>query len=144
MKAVAEAAVIFLLVSGSAVMFLGALGLYRMPDLYNRMQASAKATSLGVAMILLAVGFWFPEAESRMRAVAGILFVFLTTPVAAHLLARAAHKTGVPSWSGTQFDEFREFADAHHVCDDTCGASPEVAAEDNVSAANGETTEGTA
>jgi multicomponent Na+:H+ antiporter subunit G len=139
MSGLGSAIVMLLLIAGSAFMFLGALGLYRMPDLYNRMQASAKATSLGVALILLAVGFSFPEAESRMRAVAGILFVFLTTPVAAHLLARAAHKTGVPSWVGTQFDEFQEFVDAHHVCDESCCQDTDASDETTVSSAGDDT-----
>jgi multicomponent Na+:H+ antiporter subunit G len=100
-----------LMVAGSLVVFLGAVGLYRMPDVYHRMQASAKASSLGVALLLLAVAFHFGDAQVTLRAVAGILFIFITVPVAAHLLARAAHRIRVPAWSGTLADELVEFQD---------------------------------
>jgi multicomponent Na+:H+ antiporter subunit G len=100
-----------LMVAGSLVVFLGAVGLYRMPDVYHRMQASAKASSLGAALLLLAVALHFGEAQVTLRAVAGIVFIFITVPVAAHLLARAAHRIRVPAWSGTLADELVEVQD---------------------------------
>lgn len=96
-----------LMVAGAVVMFLGALGVFRMPDVYNRMQASSKASSLGVALLLLAVGLHFAATATMVRAAAVILFVFLTVPVAAHVLARAAHRTGVAPWDRTRFDQLR-------------------------------------
>jgi multicomponent Na+:H+ antiporter subunit G len=100
-----------LMVSGSLVVLLGAVGLYRMPDVYHRMQASAKASSLGAALLLLAVALHFGQTQVTLRAVAGIVFIFITVPVAAHLLARAAHRIRVPAWSGTLADELVEFQD---------------------------------
>ena len=95
-----------LMLAGSAITFLGALGLYRMPDLYLRMQAAAKASSLGVTFLLLAVAFHFGRLEITTRTAAGILFVLLTSPVAAHLIARAAYRAGVEQW-GIRVDELR-------------------------------------
>lgn len=103
-----------LMLAGSLVVFLGALGLYRMPDLYHRMQASAKSSSLGAAFLLLAVAFYFGDARVTARAIAGIVFIFLTVPVAAHLVARTAHRMRVPNWSGTLFDELTESGNDRH------------------------------
>lgn len=117
---------LFLMLTGSIVIFLGALGLYRMPDLYNRMQTSAKASSLGAALVLLAVGVHFADVGVTARVIATILFIFLTVPVGAHLLARAAHRTGVPTWSETKFDELRTARESgQNPADDTQGENSE-------------------
>lgn len=74
---------------GSIFLILGALGVLRMPDIYNRMQAGTKATTLGSILCLLgvsiAVGAWFP------KLIILILFILFTNPISSHALARAAH-----------------------------------------------------
>lgn len=86
---------IFLLV-GAAFCFLGALGLLRMPDVYNRLQAGTKAVTLGTLAILIGVGFRHPEWWSKLLVIAG--FVLLTNPVGSSTIARAFHRSGVPLW----------------------------------------------
>jgi multicomponent Na+:H+ antiporter subunit G len=95
-----------LMLLGAAFMLLAAVGITRMPDVYTRMQPATKAATLGVGCMLLAVAVHFSEVGVTMRALAGIAFVVLTAPVAAHMIGRAAYLLGLPLWEGTQVDEF--------------------------------------
>lgn len=96
-----------LLIIGTAFLLLAAVGVTRLPDLFSRMQASTKATTLGVGSMLLAVAVHFGEMRTLTRALLAIAFVFLTAPVAAHMIGRAAYFVGVPLWEGTIIDELR-------------------------------------
>ncbi len=79
---------------GSAFLFLGALGIVRMPDLYNRMQAGTKATTLGCLLTLTGLGLYQPTWLPKILLLA--LFVLLTNPISSHALARSAHRAGIP------------------------------------------------
>ena len=87
--------------SGAGLVAIAGLGLLRLPDLYTRMHAVTKATTLGLALLLLpsALEAWrggvFPMAELLV-----VVFVFLTNPVGVHLLARAAYLSGLPMSAG--------------------------------------------
>lgn len=96
-----------LMLMGALFVLIAGIGLVRMPDLFLRMSAVAKAGTLGVGSILLAVALASAELGPASRAIATIVFVALTTPVAAHMLARAAYFVGVPLWEGTHTDELR-------------------------------------
>lgn len=102
-----EAATALLLFAGAAFMLLSAIGILRMPDLYTRMSATSKAASLGSGLMLLGVAVHFQSVAVTTRALAAIVFIFLTVPVAAHVIGRAAYQFGVPLWSHTQRDELR-------------------------------------
>jgi multicomponent Na+:H+ antiporter subunit G len=82
---------IFLLIGG-VFMVLGALGLVRMPDLFNRVQAGTKATTLGFLSMIIGVLILRPEWWSKLLLLAG--FVLLTNPIGSHAIARAAHGQG--------------------------------------------------
>lgn len=82
--------------SGGIFCFAAGLGLIRLPDLLTRMHASTKAGTLGSGLILVAVAIAFAEGTVIARAVAAIMFLLMTAPVAAHLIGRAAFRTGVP------------------------------------------------
>jgi multicomponent Na+:H+ antiporter subunit G len=96
-----------LLVIGGAFMLLAGVGVVRMPDLFMRMQAATKAATLGVGCMLLALAIHFGDLAITARAALVTAFVFLTAPVAAHVIARAAYSVGVPLWEGTICDELR-------------------------------------
>ncbi|HHH43353.1 MAG TPA: monovalent cation/H(+) antiporter subunit G [Gammaproteobacteria bacterium] len=83
---------IFLLIGG-AFMALGSLGLIRMPDLYNRLQAGTKAATLGTLAVLLGIGFHHPDWWAKLLVIAG--FVLFTNPVGSSTIARAALKSGI-------------------------------------------------
>lgn len=96
-----------LLVIGAFFMFVAAVGVVRMPDLFLRMSATSKSATLGAGCVMLAMAVNFNEFGITTRAVATIAFLFLTAPVAAHRIARAAYFLGVPLWQGTVRDELR-------------------------------------
>ncbi len=96
-----------LLLIGASFLLLGAVGVLRMPDLFTRMQPATKATTLGLSCMLLAVAVYFGRIGIATRALAAILFFFLTAPVTAHLIGRASYFIGVPLWEGTVMDELR-------------------------------------
>jgi multicomponent Na+:H+ antiporter subunit G len=100
-----EILVSLMLVGGAAFMLLAAIGIVRMPDLFTRMQASTKAAALGAGFMLSAIILYFAELSVFTRALATIIFIFLTAPVAAHMLGRAAYLLGVRKWEGSIVDE---------------------------------------
>ncbi len=97
-----------LLVLGAFLMFLTGVGLVRMPDIFTRMHAATKSASLGVALLLLAAALVFQEAMVVTKALVTIAFIFLTAPVAASLLGRAAYARRTPLWEHSVLDEGRD------------------------------------
>lgn len=85
-----------LLILGGLFSVVAALGVLRLPDVLIRMHASTKAGTLGCGLILLAVAVHFAETGIIARAVATIVFLMLTAPIAAHMIGRAAYRMGVP------------------------------------------------
>lgn len=96
-----------LLVLGALFMALGALGLVRYPDVYLRMQATSKASTLGVTLMMAGVACQAGSLGIALEALLIIVFFFLTSPVAAYMIARAAYYKGTPLWEGTHLDELR-------------------------------------
>jgi multicomponent Na+:H+ antiporter subunit G len=107
-----EILVSVLLLTGGLFMLLAAVGIVRMPDLYMRIGTSTKASTLGLTCILTAVAVHFAEMAMSTRAIAAVVFVFLTAPIAAHMIGRAAYVVGVPLWERTIVDELRGRDDA--------------------------------
>lgn len=95
-----------LTLSGSIFLFLGALGVYRMPDVYNRMQAGTKATTLGTMLTLLGIGICHYEWLGQIFIL--IMFIALTNPISSHALARAAHFKGIPLTEKSVTDKLKE------------------------------------
>ncbi|QCI98384.1 monovalent cation/H(+) antiporter subunit G [Agrobacterium larrymoorei] len=94
-----------LLVSGALFSLTAAIGINRLPDIYTRMHAASKAGTVGSGLLLLAVGLHSQELPVLARAIAGFLFVVLTAPVSAHLLAKASHTVGYRLTSFTVRDD---------------------------------------
>lgn len=92
---------IFLLL-GAIFCFLAALGLIRMPDIYNRIQASTKAATLGSLAVLTGIGLLYPQWWSKLVCIAG--FLLFSSPVSSSILARAVYRAGVKPWSHTKTD----------------------------------------
>lgn len=87
------------LLIGAGFAFTGALGLVRLPDLYSRLHGPTKATTLGVGGMLVASVLYFSArgGDLNLRELLITLFLFLTAPISAHLLSRAALHLGVRS-----------------------------------------------
>jgi multicomponent Na+:H+ antiporter subunit G len=90
---------------GIALMAIAGIGLLRMPDLLTRMHASSKAGTLGAILVLAAVAIHFGDAAITVRAVVVCVFLLITAPIASHVIARAAYRTGVPLAPETVIDE---------------------------------------
>jgi multicomponent Na+:H+ antiporter subunit G len=91
------------LVIGAAFIALGGLGLLRMPDIYNRLQAGTKTVTLGTLSLLLGVGLLHPGWWAKLLVIAA--FVLFTNPLGSSTIARAALKRGYAPWRA---DESRE------------------------------------
>jgi multicomponent Na+:H+ antiporter subunit G len=99
-------------VLGATLGLLSAVGILRMPDVYIRLQVASKASSLGIALLMLGVAAHFGELSVTVRALLVVMFLFLTAPVAAHVIGRAAYLTGVPLAASTGVDELAGAYDA--------------------------------
>ncbi|RLE38263.1 cation:proton antiporter [Candidatus Acetothermia bacterium] len=94
---------------GTAFLFLGGLGIFRLPDVYNRLQAGTKCTTLGAFSTIIGVGFVHPGW--MLKAIVIAVFILLTNPISAHALARASYKSGVKLWEKSVVDRCQEFED---------------------------------
>lgn len=98
----------FLIFSGIFFVVVAGIGVIRMPDVFLRMSAATKASTLGLGLILLGTAVYFGSLGVASRAIATSFFVLLTGPVSAHMLGRAAYSDGCELWEKTQLDELRE------------------------------------
>ncbi|KPJ55553.1 MAG: cation:proton antiporter [Planctomycetes bacterium DG_58] len=89
-------------VIGTAFLFLGSLGVFRLPDVYNRLQAGTKCTTLGAFLTVIGVGLMNPGWFPKTLLIA--LFILLTNPISSHALGRSGRKSGVPLWEGSVVD----------------------------------------
>lgn len=84
-----------LMIIGAVFLALGGFGVFRMPDVFNRIQAGTKATTLGAFTLILGVGFAEPSWFFKIALI--IIFIAITNPVGSSTLARAAYKAKVPA-----------------------------------------------
>lgn len=101
------------IVIGACFMLVSAIGILRLPDFYIRMSAITKAGTLGVGFIVLGIGLHFNEIAILIKCVSIILFILLTSPVAAHIIAQAAAKSNIPFWKQTDLDDFKDYLKAN-------------------------------
>jgi multicomponent Na+:H+ antiporter subunit G len=80
--------------AGAFFHFSAGLGLLRMPDVFTRMQAGTKASTLGNGLILIGIAVYHPGWSLKLLIL--MYFVFMTNPVSSHALARAARTIGIP------------------------------------------------
>jgi len=105
---------------GVAFDIFGTLGLVRLPDVYNRLQAATKCVTLGTCMILIGVAVCAGTGDMTARALICVAVVLITSPAGAHALARGAHRGGVKLWEGSVVDRYQE--DGERLADATAQA----------------------
>jgi multicomponent Na+:H+ antiporter subunit G len=97
---------------GIGVLFdlLGCLGLVRLPDVYNRLQAATKCVTLGTCLVLVgvAVSAGWDSKPLAIKSLLGALFIILTSPVGAHALARGAYRSGVKLCDSSVVDQYAD------------------------------------
>ena len=91
----------------------GCIGLVRLPDVYNRLQAATKCVTVGTCFILVGSLIWLGSVPGTIKGVICITFILITSPTAAHALARAAHRSGVKLCQQSVVDEYAKGVRAH-------------------------------
>ncbi len=101
-------AAIFLFLGGAFTLVAG-IGIFRMQDVFIRMHASTKVGTLGSGLVMAGVAVFFQEPQVIVKVVLIVLFLILTAPIGAHMIGRAALRTGIRPWgvapTGTDRDE---------------------------------------
>jgi len=86
----------------------GCIGLVRFPDVYNRLQAATKCVTLGTILLLVGAGLFGGQGIIFAKACICAFFIILTSPTAAHAIAKGSHASGVELWEGTVVDKYAE------------------------------------
>ena len=92
---------------GAAFLFLGGLGVLRFPDVYNRLQAGTKCTTLGAFFTIVGVGIMEPQWFWKTLLIA--VFILITNPISSHALGRASLKSGIPLCDKSVVNKTEEF-----------------------------------
>jgi len=111
--------VIGMIITGIGVVFLffGSLGIFRLPDVYNRLQAGTKCTTFGACFTIIGVGIMEPSWFPKTLLIA--LFILLTNPISNHALGRASCKRKVPLWDKSVTDKSKEFDECYQDLEET-------------------------
>jgi len=96
-----------ILLLGAFFILISAIGVIRMPDIFTRMSSTTKASTLGVGLTLIGTAVFWQDIGISARVIIIITFLFLTAPVAAHIIGRAAYNNNVPLWDKTKVDELK-------------------------------------
>ena len=102
-----------LIVIGILFDIFGCIGLVRFPDVYNRLQASTKCVTLGTFLLLLGVALVQGVTALSVKAIICGVFILITSPTAAHAIAKGAHASGVELWENSVVDKYAEEIDHH-------------------------------
>ena len=95
--------VVALIAVGGFFLLVGTIGILRLPDVYNRLHANSKATTLGAASFFLAGFVYYGPEGPGLTSLVGIGFLFLTAPTGAHMISRAAHRLGVEFYGAAEW-----------------------------------------
>lgn len=125
---------VLLILVGSLMSVVSAFGIIRLPDIYTRSHAATKSSTLAVLLSLLGafLYFWAHDGFFSIRILLGILFVFLTAPVAGHLICRAAYRSGVKLAEGSGDDELHHVLFPDKKDDDSSNRSSTITQEESL------------
>jgi len=95
---------------GVGILFdvFGCIGLVRFPDVYNRLQASTKCVTLGTILVLIGVALVAGNGPTGAKAIICAVFILITSPTAAHAIAKGAYASGVRLWENSVVDKYAE------------------------------------
>ena len=115
---------IFLIVAGTLLMLISAIGIIRFPDFYLRMSAITKAATLGLFLLLIGLAIFFNRPGLSIKSFIIILLILLSNPVGAHAIARAAYMNGTKLWKGNVVNELKELTDRKDELEQLVKQSP--------------------
>ncbi|MBP2031302.1 multicomponent Na+:H+ antiporter subunit G [Methanohalophilus levihalophilus] len=101
-----DAISMFFFLIGLAFVFLGMIGLLRLPDVYNRLHATTKIGTVGALAVMIGIVLKVGLSAMGLKAITVGLFLLLTAPIAAHMIARAAHRHGVGLCEESIMDDY--------------------------------------
>lgn len=110
----------FFILIGAFLSLVAAFGVIRLPDVYTRNHAASKAATLGVMCVLFGTFLYFHYLEGHFnsRLILAIVFLFMTSPVAGHLISRAAYHTGVELWEKSVHDDLKKVRSSTTISND--------------------------
>lgn len=91
---IVEIAVLIVATVGVLVMLISMVGILRLPDVYTRMHAASKASTIGISCLMIAAGIYYPDYLSRMIVL--VVLFFITSPISTATMARAAYRVATP------------------------------------------------
>ena len=97
-----------LLLMGVLLAVLAAVGLLRFPDVFSRMHAATKPATLGLLLITVGAALRMEQGDDAVKLLLVAAFQFLTAPVAAHMIGRAAYRSGTGALDELVVDELRD------------------------------------
>jgi len=97
-----------LIIIGILFDIFGCIGLVRFPDVYNRLQASTKCVTLGTILLLIGVAVISGFGSISAKAIICAVFILITSPTAAHAIAKGAYASGVKLWENSIVDKYAE------------------------------------
>jgi multicomponent Na+:H+ antiporter subunit G len=97
-----------LIATGILFDIFGCIGLVRFPDVYNRLQASTKCVTLGTILVLLGVAIVGGIGSMAAKAIICAVFIMITSPTAAHAIAKGSYESGVKLWENSVVDKYGE------------------------------------
>jgi multicomponent Na+:H+ antiporter subunit G len=100
-----------LIIIGILFDIFGCIGLVRFPDVYNRLQASTKCVTLGTILLLIGVALASGSPATGAKAIICSAFILITSPTAAHAIAKGAYAFGVELWENSVVDKYAEDID---------------------------------
>jgi multicomponent Na+:H+ antiporter subunit G len=99
---------IILVAVGALFNVFGCIGLIRLPDVYNRLQAATKCVTLGTCLVVIGCMLIAGTGAVIAKSLLCLAFILITSPTAAHALALGAHTSGVELWEQSVVDRFKE------------------------------------
>lgn len=92
---------------GVLFILIAAIGVLKMPDFYTRLSVTVKASTLGVGCLLASTAIYHNEFHITSKVLAIIFFLFLTAPIAGHMISRTAYISGIKMWKNTFVDDLK-------------------------------------
>ncbi len=98
--------VFIFLIMGALFILISAIGIIRLPDLFMRMHATTKTNSIGISLILIGTMMAFPQVTNILKGLMIIIFIYLTSPLGAHMIGKAGLITKAKKWERNVRDDF--------------------------------------
>lgn len=114
LEIIGQALLAVLLLTGCLLALIAAFALHRFPDLFCRMHGATKPASLGLLLVAVAAALAIAAPAASVKLLLVVVLQFLTVPVSAHMVGRAAYRAGIEMADLTEIDELGRDRDAVH------------------------------